>query len=393
MFLFFPRNGERLRLKGLKLLSQTLSTDFKSSVPERYNCAIILSLKVRNLPPAMENLFKPEGIGSWLRCVVVLLVLNLGITGSYAQTSDALLNLFIQKGFVTKQEAEMVKAEAEAMQTTNLAKLPAPVPASVPESVWKVNKAIKSVELFGDIRLRYEGRQAEDPEGGEIGLQRFRYSVRLGLRGEVFDDFYYGVRVDTSLNARSSWNTFGSSANAPFGKTANGIGIGQVYLGWHPTDWADLTVGKMANPFFTTSMVWDGDINPEGAAERFKFTVGQADFFGTFGQFLYQDTNPNKATQGYFNLDYNSANLPFLLGWQLGVNYHLTKTLDLKVAPVLYNYTSHGANNLNLTSPGFPTRIHVPTKSLAMDDLPPVCASVNVTRSRPCTLLRSSGRA
>ena len=40
-------------------------------------------------------------------------------------------------------------------------------------------------------------------------------------------------------------------------------------------------------------MVWDPDLNPEGAAERFKYTVGNADFFANFGQFLYQDNNPS----------------------------------------------------------------------------------------------------
>jgi Putative porin len=254
-----------------------------------------------------------------------------------------LLDLFVKKGFVTQEEADQVKAEAEAAQTNQQA-----IERSL--SKWKISDdlGIKSVELFGDLRLRYESRTATDPKDGSIGLQRYRYSVRIGVRGEVFDDFYYGLRLETSQNPRSSFVTFGSSPNSgPFNKNEGGsaaIEVGQVYLGWKPGQWMDVTLGKMPNPIFTTTMVWSGSINPEGAAERFKYTVGPADFFATFGQFIYADTNPTEAAPGYFSS--GSANgsvngyTPFLLAWQAGVNYHITKKISVKVAPVIYQYTA-----------------------------------------------------
>ena len=263
-----------------------------------------------------------------------------------AEAPDPLLDLFVKKVFVTQEEAEKVKAEADALRTNELAQLPL--------SKWKVNNAFKSVELFGDLRLRYEDRRAEDPTGGRIDLNRLRYAVRLGLRGEVFDNFYYGVRAETSTNPRSTWVTFGNTTGGVFSKSAAGIGIGQVYLGWRPEDWVDVEFGKMPNPFYTTPMLWDGDINPEGAAERFKYTVGSADLFATFGQFLYQDTSPASASSGYFSFPFKSSNMPFILGWQGGVNYHVTKEVSFKLGPAIYNYTGHGVNNgANITSPGF----------------------------------------
>ncbi len=39
-------------------------------------------------------------------------------------------------------------------------------------------------------------------------------------------------------------------------------------------------------------------LSPEGAAELFKYTVGEAEFFATFGQFIYEDVNPNAASGG-----------------------------------------------------------------------------------------------
>ena len=255
-----------------------------------------------------------------------------------------LLDLFIKKGFVTQEEVNQVKAEAEAAQASQQ-----PLSEKM-LSKFKLSDSlgIKSVELFGDVRLRYESRTATDPENGSIKLQRYRYSVRIGLRGEVFDDFYYGLRLETSQNPRSSFVTFGSSPNSgPFNKNENGaaaIEVGQVYLGWKPEQWVDVTLGKMPNPLFTTTMVWSGSINPEGAAERFKYTVGPADFFATFGQFIYQEVNPQSSAPGYYPSGSDngaiSAYSPFLLAWQGGVNFHLTKNISVKVAPTIYQYTA-----------------------------------------------------
>ncbi len=261
---------------------------------------------------------------------------------------DQFLDLFIRKGFVTQQEVDKVKAESASMRTNN-GKL------YIEESKWKIGDAIKNVELFGDIRLRFEDRSVHDPAGGKIDLQRLRYAARVGLRGELFDDFYYGLRVDTAANPRSPWVSFGTSSSGapyqgPFGKSTAGINIGQIYLGWRPASWVEIAAGRIPQPLYTTTMVWDGDLNPEGLAEKFKYTVGEADFFATFGQFLYEDTNPTETSSGYFNFAHTHSSLPFLLAWQVGVDYHLTKNLSLKIAPVLYNYTGHGVNNTSGSS-------------------------------------------
>jgi hypothetical protein len=280
-----------------------------------------------------------------------------------ASPSDPVLGLLLEKGMITEQEAAKVQAQADAMRTNEISEL------RESESQWKISKAVKSMELFGDVRLRYENRTAKDPNGGTIELNRLRFSVRVGLRGEMFDDFYYGVRVETAANPRSPWATFGSSASngsstspyqGPFGKSNSTLGIGQAYLGWRPEPWFDITLGQMPNPLYTTPMVWDSDLDPMGAAEHFKYQVGETEFFANFGQFLYADTNPTQAAAGYFNpLTTSSGSLPFLFAWQGGFDYHFTKKVDFKIAATLYNYTAYN-NGLPLpqspnydTSPGF----------------------------------------
>jgi Putative porin len=280
----------------------------------------------------------------WLLIFGTICLLGPTSRGFSEDTSDPILDLMLEKGMITEAEAAKVKAEAEAIRTNEISQLP--------ESKWKIGDGIKSLELFGDVRLRYEDREAQDPSAGKgskigkIDLQRYRYSLRFGLRGEAFDDFYYGFRLETSSNPRSSWVTLGTSASGssvyqgPFGKSNDTLDIGQAYLGWRPENWIDLTVGKMPNPLYTTPMVWDGDLNPEGAAEHFKYTVGDADLFANFGQFLYADFNPSSASGGLgINglIGQNTDNI-FMFAWQGGLNYHITQNTSAKIAATLYNY-------------------------------------------------------
>jgi hypothetical protein len=290
---------------------------------------------------------------SWkknLIAMIAFLTAGKGLCADSSNVDDPLLDLFIKKGYVTQEEAEQVKAEAD-LQRTNVVANYSPRPAS-----WNVVPGIKNMELFGDVRLRYESRSAEDPKGGRINLNRLRFALRLGLRGDASDNFYYGLRLETAANPRSPWVTLGPQSGTstpyqgPFGKSAAGIGIGQIYLGWHWQDYVDVTLGAMPNLLYTTPMVWDNDLNPVGAFERFKYTVGQADFFATFGQLLYQDTNPTSVAPGFFNPEIQTTeSLPFLLAWQGGFNYHVTEAVSFKVAPVLYQYEDLRNEGIPLT--------------------------------------------
>jgi hypothetical protein len=257
----------------------------------------------------------------------------LGLTSAcvvYGQSADALINKLLEKGILTQKEAQDLKVEAGQ---TNV----------VSASKWKLSNAIKGVDLYGDLRFRYEFRDADNPgaefsgvNGNNYTRERFRYALRVGIRGDLFDDFYYGLRLETSTNPRSPWITFGDDTNpTPFAKNSDGIGIGQAYLGWRATSWFEMTVGKMPMPLYVTPMIWDADLNPEGAVEKFKYSVGNVDWFANFGQFLYQDTNPDH--------EWGTSDT-FMLAWQLGATVKLATNVSLKVAPALYNYTGVGAS-------------------------------------------------
>jgi hypothetical protein len=294
-----------------------------------------------------------------------------GAITARAQDAGALLDLLVKKRLITDQEAEEVRSElTKDASTTSAGKL-------------KLSAPITELELYGDARVRYETREgttASNVPGvpgpnDTLKRSRERYRLRLGLRGTLADDWFFGLRLETSTNPRSTNVTFGDDAG-PFGKTSDAVGIGQAYLGYSGFRDIRLTAGKMPNPLVTTLMVWDGDINPEGLAEQWKhsynFSFGggstapapesyskdgkavaaieaepfkvKLDLFVNLGQFVYDDANPEnplgpRSVSGGKLVPNSDA---WLLAWQMGARINFPKNVYFQIAPVVYNYTGAG---------------------------------------------------
>ena len=208
------------------------------------------------------------------------------------------------------------------------------------------------------MRLRYESRAGTSTFpipglGGatEETLDRWRYAARVGIRGDLADDWFYGLRLDTSANPRSSWVTFGNNVGAaggaaPYGKGGDGIFVGQAYMGWRATPWLTVQAGKMPNPVYTTPMVWDPDINPEGISEKISYPLNDSlTLFGNFGQYVYQQYTPDSANG---SLTFNTYD-GYQFAWQGGATYKFGEIKSAKAAVGLYNYTG-----MSQTLPLFP---------------------------------------
>src|SRR6266446_1474641 len=193
--------------------------------------------------------------------LIVTAIFALGGMSIRAQDAGALLDLLVRKKLITDQEAEEVRAELTKES------------AATSAGKWKLSTAITELELYGDARFRYEIRNGENLSDDTLQRNRERYRLRLGLRGILADDWFFGVRLETNTSSRSTNVTFGDeSSGGPFAKNSDGVFVGQAYLGYKGFKDITLTVGKMANPMITTLMVWDPDINPEGLAEQWKHT-------------------------------------------------------------------------------------------------------------------------
>ena len=140
-------------------------------------------------------------------------------------TSDSLINKLEQKGILSADEAKDLRAESATSDTNLINQLPA--------SKWKIADSIKTLGLFGDLRLRYEYRGVDNAVGlhpDTFYRERSRYALRFGIRGDLVDDFSYGLRLETANNPRSPWNTFGNNTTAgavtPSDKNTSGIYVG-----------------------------------------------------------------------------------------------------------------------------------------------------------------------
>ena len=319
-----------------------------------------------------------------LRHVVIasLTITVLFGTSIRAQDSGALLDLLVRKKIITDQEAEEVRAElTREVATTSAGK-------------WKMSAPITELEIYGDARLRYEyraGRTAANtptapPGAGVAGArdwqerERERYRFRLGLRGTLLDDWFFGVRLETSTSPRSTNVTFGddSGVNGPYSKDSDRISVGQVYLGYRGFKDVTVTAGRMPQPLVTTPMVWDNDINPEGVAEQWKHSFNlsfggggaesssngygkdgksvapppalsepfnlKLDLFANFAQLIYDDVAIENPLGGR---PIASGRLvpqtdALLLAWQVGARLNFPHNIYVQIAPTLYNYTGNG---------------------------------------------------
>lgn len=123
----------------------------------------------------------------------------------------------------------------------------------------------------GDLRLRYEGIKFDNNRDNR---SRGRFRLRLGADKKLSDKLAFGLRLASGGQATSTNETFDASFS---GKD---IFIDKAYLTYKVGKW-DLGAGKVTNPYESTDLVWDTDVNPEGAYARYK-TGGFAFILGGF---------------------------------------------------------------------------------------------------------------
>ena len=315
-----------------------------------------------------------------------------------------------------QQENATLKTEIDARKAMNTDF------ASSSAAKIKMSDSVTRLKIYGDFMLRYYVNEgvAAGLDAGDTGLRaRLRYRLHLNADFQLQDNWMFGVRLEPLNTARAAVVTLGdnpvfakatvsttgvisgitttssSSLNGATlkngklttasGHTINAVTttktnvvsnvnlgetmfVGRAFLQNKPTDWLTITGGKMANPFVTTRMVWDPDINPEGFAEQFKFTLGggshgpsgkeskeveapqpgmTVDLFANLAQFIYNDVG--------FENSFNTGTGPFdtvpnahdrwMFGWQIGAKANFNKDTYFQIAPTFYNYSGGGTTS------------------------------------------------
>ncbi|RYD84531.1 MAG: hypothetical protein EOP84_05265 [Verrucomicrobiaceae bacterium] len=280
-----------------------------------------------------------------------------------AQDAGALVDALVRKGILTDDEAKEIRTEMKKdFAETSAGKI-------------KLSDSLTELKLYGDLRLRYQYDNKdvqEDPPGtgfdddrSPSGAQRSRWRFRLRLNADfkLGKTVFGGVELQTAIASDSANQTFEN------GFSDYPIFISKAYLGWKPTDWLTVTGGKVPNPFYTTDLVWDPDINPTGLTEHIAFhklfstdekegdskggyskdgkTVAPAPYERPWeltliaGQFIFDD-NLEGGGRDPGETDNDRTTDSYLFQTQLVGSYKFSKDVKLTVAPgwMVYNAAS-----------------------------------------------------
>lgn len=176
--------------------------------------------------------------------------------------------------------------------------------------------------------------------------QRARIRARFAFEAQMEEGFSMGARLATGSGSSpvSTNQTIGS----PGGFSRYSIWLDRAYLRWnHTADIGygqnlDVTVsaGRFANPFFSSEIIWDNDINFDGIAVSLKHRASEDLLtFMTLGAFPVYNTSLN-----FFSGQTSNDTTKFksedrwLFAVQGGIEQKITKDIDLKLAVGYYHF-------------------------------------------------------
>lgn len=214
------------------------------------------------------------------------------------------------------------------------------------ETAKEFKKAnLTGFKFFGDVRVRYDGTYWEEnalPDRNTYRLRmRFGFSKNIGygITGTV--RFASGA---TTIVAGADLGGQPTSPNQTMGSSfeRKGLWLDQAFLAWTPDiegHFFTFAGGKFANPYFSTPMIWDTDVNPEGFYEKLNYKIGAVEPFLVCGQMIVKE-NALKADA-------------YTLAYQGGVNLKAEKA-SLTLALAYYDWERYSSNfkysNGNTTS-------------------------------------------
>ena len=250
---------------------------------------------------------------------------------------------------VKNEIRDQLRQEVLAQAKTERWAEPNAVPAWLDRIKWE-----------GDMRVRYQMEEfaksntealdyifaaaGANPTGGEVtraagfltnngsaatantleNRDRYRLRARLGVLAKVSDDWSAGIRLATGNT------TDRVSTNQTMGQDFNKyqLMVDRAYVKYDPVEWLTATGGRIPNPWFSTDLVWDEDLNFEGFAATIKPSFANGDFrpFLTLGAFPLREENPPTRPNRW------------MMGVQAGTKWNFAQNSRLTVGLAWYEF-------------------------------------------------------
>jgi hypothetical protein len=243
---------------------------------------------------------------------------------------------------------------------------------------WAAPRAIPDwvprFRFTGDIRTRYEGDfypntndatgafpnfnsintgAPFDVAGTEFSPQnnvnqdreRFRIRARIGASVDLQDGWSAGIRLasgqdDSPVSENQTLGLANNGQGGDFSKYSIWLDRAFLKYEYQADDDANkdfsVTVGRMDNPFFSTTVTWARDLAFDGLTVAGRYPVGKGVVpFLTMGGYPVFNTDFNFATNQPSKYESEDK---YLFAAQLGTNWTITKDVNAKVAGALYYF-------------------------------------------------------
>ena len=243
---------------------------------------------------------------------VVLFLLSIVATEvTYASEIDILVDKLVEKGILTRDEAQQIITET---REETRKKVETGTHEGLPE--W-----IQKIKIKGDFRLRYQG---ENKESDKADRHRGRYRLRVGVGAKVIDT----VKVDFGLasggdDPRSTNQSMANTFETP------DIRINYAQAQWDPIPWLTLKGGKMNGIKncigYTSDLLWDSDINPEGASVQLHHKISDVELFLNTGFWILDEWSDDSSD-------------PYMVVVQQGFKYKFGDKAHIRLACAYYSF-------------------------------------------------------
>ncbi len=227
----------------------------------------------------------------WMVRISVIAMVFVAVVGVGAEEPelDPLLELLVEQGVITREQALAVQAEYDRRRAAGQSSIvvpPQPDPAkppvppqtveAPPPEETKDERWYDRIDFKGDLRLRGEFFWVDGISPNDR-RQRFRARIRPGIYTDITDWMEVGLQVRSGdpLDPVSDNSSFdGGFALIP-------ISISEVFAGFHLGKSLDLTLGKFdpKKKWVVTDMQWDDDVTVEGAMQELSFGPLKVDFY------------------------------------------------------------------------------------------------------------------
>jgi hypothetical protein len=226
---------------------------------------------------------------------------------------------------------------------------------------WELDEKIKEktknewnqrVRVGGDVRVRYEQDFFANQNGdflnpasttqilnSKIDREMLKLRARLNVDAKVADDFRAVIGLATDTNRASGSPV---STNATLGDSFNkkALALDLAYLKWSPDPSFALWAGRFPNPWSSTDLVWDPDVNFDGVALQYAPRLNERwGLSFTTGIFPVQEVELSQHDK-------------WLFGSQLGAQYLSSNAVSAKFAVAYYDYMNTVGVRNDPTQPG-----------------------------------------